>query len=198
MATTFDRTDFLTTREASQRLGVSLSTVQEWVETGVLRAWKTPGGHRRIPVSQVEAMRTRQHEVLQEFQTSKRFVVLVVEDEEIQRDLFRQQFAAMDLPIDLHLACNGYQGLVMYGRLEPHLVITDLAMPEMDGFRMIAELSGLGVNEKAIIVITGLSNDEIASNGGLPKDMTVLSRPVEFEKLKKLLAQRLESRVRLP
>ena len=36
--------DFLSTREAATRLGVALSTVQLWVETGVLPAWKTPGG----------------------------------------------------------------------------------------------------------------------------------------------------------
>jgi len=46
----------LTTREAAQRLGVSLRTVQLWVEADILPAARTPGGHRRIPHTAVEAL----------------------------------------------------------------------------------------------------------------------------------------------
>lgn len=44
------------TREASELLGVSLRTVQLWVDSGVLQAWKTAGGHRRISSASVEAL----------------------------------------------------------------------------------------------------------------------------------------------
>ena len=39
---------YCTTREAAELLGVSLTTAQLWVESGLLEAWKTEGGHRRI------------------------------------------------------------------------------------------------------------------------------------------------------
>lgn len=39
---------FCTTREAAGLLGVSVGTVQLWVESGLLQAWKTSGGHRRV------------------------------------------------------------------------------------------------------------------------------------------------------
>ena len=39
---------FCTTREAATLLGVSVGTVQLWVENGLLQAWKTAGGHRRV------------------------------------------------------------------------------------------------------------------------------------------------------
>lgn len=38
----------LTTSSAARYLGVSVSTVQRWVELGVLKSDKTAGGHRRI------------------------------------------------------------------------------------------------------------------------------------------------------
>lgn len=47
---------FLTTKEAAQRLGVCLRTIQLWVEAGTLHAARTPGGHRRIRVSDVLAL----------------------------------------------------------------------------------------------------------------------------------------------
>lgn len=46
----------LTTREAARHLGVSLRTIQLWVEAGTLAAGRTPGGHRRIRMSAVTAL----------------------------------------------------------------------------------------------------------------------------------------------
>lgn len=40
--------DILTTRQAAQLIGVSLRSIQVWVEAGKLAARKTPGGHRRV------------------------------------------------------------------------------------------------------------------------------------------------------
>ena len=51
-----EKSDLLSTREAAQLLGISLRTAQLWVESGVLRAWKTAGGHRRILRASVEAV----------------------------------------------------------------------------------------------------------------------------------------------
>ena len=36
------------TADVARRLGVSVPTVQRWVDLGYLKAWKTVGGHRRI------------------------------------------------------------------------------------------------------------------------------------------------------
>ena len=46
----------LTTREAARLLGIAVSTAQQWTENGVLPAWKTPGGHRRVRLSAVGAL----------------------------------------------------------------------------------------------------------------------------------------------
>jgi excisionase family DNA binding protein len=46
----------LTTREAAGLLGIAVSTAQQWIENGLLPAWKTPGGHRRVRLSAVSAL----------------------------------------------------------------------------------------------------------------------------------------------
>jgi excisionase family DNA binding protein len=46
----------LTTREAARLLGIAVSTAQQWSEAGLLPAWKTPGGHRRVRLSDVSAL----------------------------------------------------------------------------------------------------------------------------------------------
>ena len=46
----------ITTGEAAGLLGVALSTAQLWMESGAIKSWKTPGGHRRCRVSDVQAV----------------------------------------------------------------------------------------------------------------------------------------------
>lgn len=46
----------VTTKQAAEALGVAVSTVQKWVEMGKLESWKTPGGHRRIPLNAVKQL----------------------------------------------------------------------------------------------------------------------------------------------
>lgn len=47
---------FCTTREAAELLGVSVGTIQLWVEKGLLEAWKTGGGHRRVVRDSIERL----------------------------------------------------------------------------------------------------------------------------------------------
>jgi excisionase family DNA binding protein len=43
----------LTTRQVADLLGVAVSTAQQWIESGALSSWKTPGGHRRVKMQDV-------------------------------------------------------------------------------------------------------------------------------------------------
>ncbi len=44
----------LTTSQAAQHLGVSLSTVRRWSDQGFLVGYRTPGGQRRFSPEQLE------------------------------------------------------------------------------------------------------------------------------------------------
>lgn len=48
---------YCTTAEAARSLGVSIRTIQLWVDDGVLSAWKTVGGHRRITLDSLNKLR---------------------------------------------------------------------------------------------------------------------------------------------
>ena len=49
----------LTPREAALRLGISYPAIKQWIYRGKLRAIKTPGGHYRIPESELDALQAR-------------------------------------------------------------------------------------------------------------------------------------------
>lgn len=179
---------FISTREAAARLGVALSTVQAWVETGILPAWKTAGGHRRIPANAVDAIHLRKQAVLVDTSAPETLKVLVVEDDPILRELYRRQFSEWNLPIQLLMAEDGFEGLLLIGRHAPDLIIADLSMPDMDGFKMIRKIKAqLSPIRSLIIVVTGLSAAEIEEHGGLPVDIPVYPKPVPFAVLRPLI-----------
>lgn len=183
---------FCSTREAADLLGVALRTIQVWVENGVLPAWKTAGGHRRIARSAVEQLFAQRAVVagapqnMHRQQARKRLNVLVVDDEAAIIRLYELQFASWGLPIDLITASNGFQGLVRIGQVEPDLLLVDLNMPDMDGFRMIQSLRGMphGKNME-VVVVTGLGAAE--TRGRLPAGLRVLRKPIPFAELRRIV-----------
>ena len=193
--------DVLSTREAAERLGVALRTVQLWVESGVLPAWKTAGGHRRISRVAVEKLIAERHAAIQGGGPAlvsaadagdQRLNLLVVEDEPELLRLFTMVIAQWDLPIDVTTACDGFEALLRIGHHCPDLLLTDLNMPGMDGFRMIAALRSQGQDFSAldIIVVTALGADDIARRGGLPAGVEVFNKPVPFDALEALVRER--------
>jgi excisionase family DNA binding protein len=175
-------TEFLTTREASKLLGVALTTVQLWVESGVLPAWKTAGGHRRIPRQAVERLLVEQAASI-EAAGEPKSTVLIVEDGSVERNLYSRVFAEWRLPITLLLAENGFEGLLLAGRHAPELIVADLCLPGMDGLRMIRQLRRQ-LDPCAIIVVTGLTSEEIEAKGGLPSGIPVYHKPIPFAALR--------------
>lgn len=176
---------YVSTREAADLLGISLRTAQLWVESGVLLAWKTSGGHRRILRHSVDALlaeRIKQaNSGLKKAVDKSALKVVIVEDDQ---DLLRLiEFSLLDLPrpIEVRSARDGFAGLVLIGQFLPDLVIADLNMPGMDGFRMIHSLLGSEFAPAKIIVSTALSPADIELKGGLPDSIEILQKPYSLE-----------------
>lgn len=187
--------DVLSTREAAERLGVALRTVQLWVEGGVLPAWKTAGGHRRISRAAVEKLIAERSHALagqgHAASDNRALRVLVVEDDPDMLKLICMVMEGWDLPLQLRTATNGFDALLRIGDECPDLLLTDLNMPGMDGFKMISALQGRAQGREAlrVIVVTALTAAEIAQRGGLPESVRVFTKPLPFDDLEVLLRE---------
>jgi excisionase family DNA binding protein len=175
--------EYCSTSEAAQMLGVSLGTVQQMVENGLLDAWKTTGGHRRIRISSVEAFLRKRHNSPTPNVGNLR--VLVAEDDLVMQTLYQRTLATWDLPIEVKIVSSGFDGLLEIGRDVPDLLVSDLVMPGLDGFAMIRKLrSEPQLAHMDIIAVTGLSAEDIEKEGGLPNDVIIYNKPIPFRELK--------------
>ena len=176
---------YISTREAAKRLGLSLGTVQQMVERGELRAWKTAGGHRRIDESSVESYHQRARTGATVASGTRALRMLIAEDDRILQKLYTHTLETWALPLEVQLVTSGFDALLEIGRHPPDLLITDLNMPGLNGFQMIRRIRENKLTAGTdIVVVSGMSDDEIADEGGLPDDVVRYGKPVPFKELR--------------
>jgi len=176
---------YISTREAAKRLGLSLGTVQQMVERGELRAWKTAGGHRRIDEASVESYHQRARTGSTVANGTRALRVLIAEDDRILQKLYTHTLDTWGLPLETQLVTSGFDALLEIGRHPPDLLITDLNMPGLNGFEMIRRIRDNKLTAGTdIVVVSGMSDDEITDEGGLPDDVVRYGKPVPFKELR--------------
>ena len=187
---------YWSTREAADLLGISIKTAQSWVEAGMLKAWKTPGGHRRILRTSVDSLlRERNSLLTRPAGRSAVFTILAVDDDPEMRQLYEMHLGEWDARARLITANNGFEALLRIGQETPRVLIADLNMPGMDGFRMIRTLRANPDHAALnIVIVSALSAAEIRDHDGLPPDIPVFTKPVAFELLKQRLSGFMPSR----
>lgn len=189
--------EFLTTRQAAARLGFSLGTVQNMVESGKLEAWKTSGGHRRIPLAAVEALLSKRQITSGKSGTDSPIDILISEDDPTLQLLYQLTIEGWELPVTLRQAANGFEGLLEVGKRAPDILIVDLMMPGMDGFEMIRQLRATPtLASMDIVVVSALDRSEIEKHA-LPSNVTIFTKPIPFHEIKGFLLGRLASRQRI-
>lgn len=188
------------TSEVAKRLGISTQTVQRWVDSGQLKAWKTMGGHRRIEAEGVELL-FRLHGLTIAGEASaetapdtppaegaQALSVLIVDDNPDDREVLAQLLEDALPSAQVAAATNGFHGLIAIGRMAPDILITDLLMPHMNGFEMLKHLqTGCAVRPRLILAVSSNSLTELAPRGTLPDGVLFLQKPLEPDQFTEVL-----------
>ncbi len=186
------------TAELADRLGVSIPTIQRWVDAGRLSAWKTPGGHRRIEAASAERLLAAGHQVRPE-RPPPVPVAIVVDDNPDDRELL-VAIVQSALPAASVLAFDSaVQALVAIGRRPPDLLITDIAMPHMDGLEMLRQLAALSADGPRLIVVVSADCDAAGRpRRALPAGVFFAPKPIDSARLVKHLRRVMTGRDQRP
>ncbi|WP_337879609.1 helix-turn-helix domain-containing protein [Rheinheimera sp.] len=175
-----DHHQLLSTRQAAQVLGVSVRTIQLWVEQGLLHAWKTPGGHRRID----------QQSLLQLLQQKQREMPLLnlvaLSSEPSFATQVKLHVSQWQLPVEVSSSQNGVQALLLAGKTKADLMLVHQLPDDMNAQLLIGELQ----QQNCQFILC--SDPQQAQQYQVP----YLTYPFEPRFLKPLLQQTLLQRVR--
>jgi excisionase family DNA binding protein len=186
------------TAEVARRLGVSIPTVQRWVDLGHLKAWKTVGGHRRIEAASAERMFRSQGAVGTSAPAAP-LAVMIVDDNPDDRDLLTALVEAALPAARLSTAENGFQALVSIGHRAPDVLITDIVMPHMNGVEMLRQLATqCVVRPRHIFAVSSQLPWQFAPLGTLPDDVTFVPKPIEPDAFIQMLQGTVASADNLP
>lgn len=191
---TVDGPTYYTTYQVAKFLGVSLPTVVNWVNSGLLRAHRTPGGHRRIAHPDVVAFAREDDYPLHELgaPAPQRRKVLVVDDEPDFAQLVKE-YLKIRGSLDVEVAESGFQAGFTVARFKPDLILLDLMMPDMDGFevhRMLRE--DPETRHVPVIACTAYRDPAVDARLGEQLFDGFIEKPFELESLLQLVRSHLQ------
>jgi len=184
-----DQAELLTVGDVTGLLGISRTSVQKMVDSGMLRAMRTAGGHRRILRSSVLAVLSAEPLLLSGVglapsDAAPHLQVLIVEDRPSTTLSYRKALQRSQIPLHCEFAADGMEALLKIERLRPDVLITDLQMEPFDGFHLITAVQrDPQLAQMGQVVVTGLDDAEIERRGGLPPGVLLYRKPVPWERL---------------
>ncbi len=177
-----------TTHEVSRICGVAPITVGRWVESGKLAAFRTAGGHRRIPASDLEEF-LKSHGIPKARESGNNAPrILVVDDDADMIEVTKRMLAAANPRMEIRGASDGFMAGRLVESFRPQLMFLDLMMPGIDGFEVLRRLKSDPATEGVEIVgLTGFFTDEnrlkLLEMGALD----CLKKPAAAEQLLRIL-----------
>ena len=141
--------DWLTLGQAARYLGVAQSTIRKWSDSGRVRAFKTPGRHRRYRRDDLDAFLERS---LPDARPGP--VVLIVDDDERLREYVRVNLEMEGYTVQE--AGSAEEGMDVLDDLRPDLVLLDVMMPKVDGWEMLQRMHDRhGVGSIPVVMFSG-------------------------------------------
>ncbi len=180
----------LTSHEVGVLLQLNASTVVKWVNDGILPAYRTAGGHRRIRSADLLGFLKEQGMfVPKQLRGAGPRKVFMVDDDKAYLQAFSRGMRNHKDKVDLTVIDNGIEALLRIGSEKPDAVVLDVDMPNLDGIEVLRRLKE---NEQTktmdVVVITGNVTEELEKKLIGLGARAVLKKPVAPAELADLVS----------
>jgi len=158
----------LTTYEIAEYAQVTPRTVIQWINEGKMKAYRTPGNHSRVTIDEfLDFLHKYNMPVPLKFlngnaNEDKKRILIVDDDKGIVDSI--QRFLRREKIYDLGFAYDGFEAGEKFASFKPHLIILDIRMPGLDGFKLCSRIKSNPENEKVkILFISGTIDEAVVS-----------------------------------
>src|SRR6185503_15691604 len=108
-----------TTHDISRLLQVDPSTVSKWIDRGILLAFRTPGGHRRVRSADLRSFLIAHQMPVPEELGSGVVKLLVVDDEKPVLEGLKRVFKPYANQVDITTTTSGVEALLLVSEQRP-------------------------------------------------------------------------------
>lgn len=148
--------DTYSTHDVAKICCVTPTTVIRWIEDGLIPAFKTVGGHRRVRREDLERV-CRERNIPFNVPTGNEVGrILVVDDEPVVLELVRDVVKELSHKFEVEVAKDAFDAGRLVVSFRPQLIFLDLMMPGVDGFEVCTRLKkDAATTNTEVIAITG-------------------------------------------
>lgn len=173
------------TGKVAKMFGASVEAVNYWIRQGKLKAYRTPGGHYRVDSQDLLDFKDQTGAWMNPDElvdTVPR--ILVIDDEEHMRNLVRDVFSD---EYEVSIASGGLEGCMLFGEMKPDILIVDVRMPDISGYRVVQMIKDKFPEPVRIVVMTAYPYDVEAEKLKLLEIDGFLQKPFDLNDLKRLV-----------
>lgn len=180
---------FITTSKAAEICGVARTTISKWIDEGILKAFVTPGGHRKIIKQDlIDFLEKNSDRTILKFREKKR--ILIVDDNPDDIKLLEAVFLPASDKYEIYAANSGFQAIYKIGNIKPHIVILDIVMPDMDGFKVCEKIkNNQETRDIKIIVLTAYHDKTKEKKAYQCGADAFLRKPIDLKKMVKTIME---------
>lgn len=174
----------LSTFAIAQMLHVDPGSVANWIDQSLLKAHRTPGGHRRVATEDlVEFLRQHKMPIPPELEAAPNRV-LVVDDEPAVTQLIATAVKSALPECQVIEAHDGFRAGTIIATLKPDVVILDLRMPGMDGYEVCRLIKSQDTTKHAeVLAMTAYPSPESESRIRECGARICLTKPLDMSDL---------------
>ncbi len=118
--------------------------------------------------------------------------VLVIDDDPAQRAILQSLLGGLGFVV--HAATNGADGIALAARIEADIVLLDIQMPGLDGWRVAARLREAHGPSLRIVMVSADAHEFRAGGDGRSSHDAFVTKPVELDALIALIGAQLDLR----
>ena len=182
----------LSTFAIAEMLHVDPGSVANWIDQGLLKAHRTPGGHRRVVLDDLlEFLREHKMPIPPELGEAP-VKILVVDDEQAITKLIVRAIKMQHSDYEVVEAHDGFQAGTLIATMHPDVVILDLRMPGMDGYEVCRMIKGQDATKHAqVIAVTAFPSPESEERIRACGARVCFAKPLDMDLLLAEIAQSL-------
>lgn len=141
-------------RQVGKLLGADPSSVNRWIDSGKLKAYRTPGGHRRVLYEDLLVFLGECGIPIPEELKPDTLTLLLVDDDENYLRSLRKSLQRSDKTLDITYCTSGYDALILIGSKRPDAIVLDIYMPQMDGVEVCQKIKSNPDTQNILVIAT--------------------------------------------